>query len=156
MTETNPDYRIDATALIFHIVFWLAAFFFWLFFTQANHPNWTLRILCTWILVDSSALFACFFSPRQFKPGPLFRSALLLAICGTAAALLIHVFYDALLGPDPLRFSLLSNIAMDIAFVLVNTLISAIVAALFTVTTGRPVWRIIVPTGSFGETRSSQ
>ncbi|MEM9703526.1 MAG: hypothetical protein AAF907_13890 [Planctomycetota bacterium] len=61
---------------------------------------------------------------------------------GLAAAVLIHVLYDGLLGPDPRRFSLIVNIVMDTAFVLVNTIAAAIAAWVVTVVTGRPVWRL--------------
>ena len=47
-----------------------------------------------------------------------------LTLCGTGAAIAIHFLYDILIGPDPRRFLLWSNIRMDIAIVCFNSLVA--------------------------------
>ena len=126
---------------LFHLLYWSSAYFCWLFSTTTSHPNWTLRILCTGVLVTASAVYACRFTPQKLELKNVTFSVVMLMLCGTLAALLIHVLYDALLGPDPRRFSLTSNVIMDITFVLVNTLIAATVATMLFFTTGISMWR---------------
>lgn len=133
---------MNKASLVFHAVYWATAYFFWLFFTQANHPTWTLRIVCTFVLVSASALYACSLVPRKLEWGRILMGLLYLTLVGLAAAILIQVIYDALLGPSPLRFKLIDNIWMDIVFVLVNTLMAAAVAWIVAQTTGLRVWRL--------------
>jgi len=69
-------------------------------------------------------------------------SSLALGLIGLATALVIHVIYDALLGPDPRRFKLTTNIVMDTTFVLINVLVAAMVAWAVAVATRFPVWHL--------------
>ena len=133
---------MNSKALVFHGVYWAAAYFLWLSLTTAYHPTWPLRILSTGVLVAASALFSCRFITRELKLKPLMLSAVALIVCGAVAALVISGIYDVLLGPDPRRFALTSNIVMDTAFVFINTIIAAIVATAVSYVTGTQLWRV--------------
>ena len=133
---------MNKKAVIFHSVIWIAAYFFWLFFTKANHPTWPLRIICTFMLVGASATYSCFFVPTSLEYRRIVASIFALIVIGVLTAVVIHFIYDALLGPDPRRFSLVSNIWMDTLFVLVNTLVAGLLAWLASAVFGKKVWRL--------------
>lgn len=133
------DY-VNRFASYFHIAFWVFAFLIWLSGTTAHHPNWTLRITCTLVLILMSALYACCFTPRAISVGSIVVSLISLCGCGVFAAILIHLLYDSLIGPDPRRFGFVSNIAMDTAIVAFNTILAACFASIVRATTGRPTW----------------
>ena len=130
------------SAAIFHVVFWLSAFIFWLITTTAYHPSWVLRFLSTSVLVFFSAVFACRFTPSKLTINQVLLSVVALVASGIVAALLIHVAYDVLHGPDPLRFTLASNIVMDTTFIFVNTLVAFVLAGVVSYATGRATWRL--------------
>jgi hypothetical protein len=131
---------MNTNALVFHTVYWFVAYILWLSMTTAHHPTWTLRILCTGVLIAASALFACRFTPSELNLRQIALSVIGVIVCGSGAALLIHGTYDVLLGPDPRRFAFTSNLVMDIAFVFVNTIAAAIVATALSRPTGRQLW----------------
>ena len=151
---------MNKSALYFHFGFWSCTFCFWLVLTTGNHPDWTLRILATGILVGMSALYAIRWSPRKLTAKHLFASSLALLGCGLVAAVTISLIYDAWIGPDPRRFSLLANLSMDTAVLLVNTVLAAVFAWTVKQLTGRPVWMLrpaktetLTPIGNTGSQR---
>ncbi len=64
-------------------------------------------------------------------------SILALVVVGFLAAILIHVVYDVLLGPDPRRFSVAPNVLMDVAFVGVNAILAFGIARIMERVTGQ-------------------
>ena len=134
MTHTNRD------AVYFHTLYWMAAYGVWLMLTMSYHPNWTLRLIATALLVGGSAFYACCLTPRAWSGWPWIRSGMALIGCGVTTALMIHVIYDMLLGPDPRRFPLANNMVMDTAFVLFNTAIAALVAWILSRLTSKSLW----------------
>ncbi len=70
----------------------------------------------------------------------IFNSLALLLLSGLAAAIIIHFLYDWSVGADPRRFSLASNIVMDIAVVLFNTVVAFIVSQIIKNIFGLQVW----------------
>ena len=139
VSKTTP---VNRAAIAFHSVFWVAAFVFWLVTTRSYHPNWTLRVACTSILVGASAVFAILFSPRVVTWKSAVAGLFALVIIGFVTATAIHVLYDLLIGPDPRRFSFPQNLWMDIVFVFTNAAIAWLVCCLFSFATGRSAWRI--------------
>jgi hypothetical protein len=155
-----PSYELNKAAWCFHFVFWICAFGIWLAATTGNHPDWIMRILATAILVGMSALYSIRWAPRKLTAKHLFFSSLALLGCGLVTAIVIRVIYDAWIGPDPRRFSLLVNLAMDTAVLLVNTVLAAVVAWTVKQLTGRPVWMLrpaktetLTPIGNTGSQR---
>lgn len=136
---------LNVNAVVFHSLYWLVAYFGWLFATVNYHPSWTLRILCTAILVVASAGYSCFFSPRQLSLKSFLRSSAALIVIGVVAAIAIHLIYDAILGPDPRRFPLTSNLVMDTVFVLANSCIAGLIAWAFSKLVRRNVWDLKEP-----------
>lgn len=133
---------VNKSAILFHATFWPAAYCVWLVTTTDYHPNGTLRVLCTFLLVGMSALYACCCTPRQRSFRAISISLLALLACGLGAALLIDLVYDWSIGPDPKRFGLARNIAMDTAVVLFNTLCAYVLAMLLESFLGRPLWQL--------------
>ncbi len=131
---------MNRSASYFHLTFWILAFVFWLMATTDNHPNWTSRVASTLILTGMSAFFACCFTPRTFRASKILISLVALLGCGISAAVGIHVLYDVLIGPDPRRFPLSTNIGIDTAVILFNTIVAAFGALIVRSITGRPTW----------------
>lgn len=103
------------------VAIWSCIFAFWWLASAANHPTMLLRSLCTVVLVGAAAFYANWL-PKELSVASIIRTLIALIVSGVGAAFIIHVLYDGLHGPDPLRFSLVQNVVMDIAFVLVNAL----------------------------------
>ena len=133
---------LNKAAVMFHSSFWPVAFTAWLLSTTAYHPNWTLRVVCTFILVAASAIYACCFAPPERTFPAIAFSSLALLACGIVTAVLIHVVYDWSIGPDPRRFGLAQNILMDTAVVLFNTVCAYVTARVLQRALGRSLWRL--------------
>ncbi len=133
---------MNRPAVIFHAGFWSVAFLFWAMCTKAHHPTVVVRLLSTLILVGTSAVYACCGSPRGWTTKQLARAAVALIVAGFVAATLIYWIYDALVGPDPRRFSFLTNVWIDAVFVLVQTTIAALGAWSVHKITRRQVWSL--------------
>ena len=118
------------TACNFNLVYCSCVFSFWLMLTSVNHPTWTLRVVCTSILVGASVVYSVLLCPTRTGVREFSLGILRLLGCGFLAAAAIHMVYNQQVGPDPRRFTFLSNVLMDTEFVLVNTL-AAIAAAWF-------------------------
>lgn len=129
-------------SIAFHVVFWITAYLVWLCLTTANHPNWTLRFLCTLVLVGASAIYTCYFSPRSARWNRPATSVFMLVVSGFFAALVIHGLYDWSIGPDPRRFPFLTNLWMDTVIVAFNSLIAALFAGCVYLVFRRNVWSI--------------
>lgn len=117
---------------------WLALWAFWTLATRAYHPDLRLASLATACLVAASAaavhLDARLLVPRYLRARrpaayAVALAAILLA-CGLLAAATIHLLYDALLGPDPRRFSFAVNVALDTAFVALHVAAARLVRAI--------------------------
>jgi len=117
--------------LIVPIVVWGLVFAFWFFVSRNNHPTLLLNALATSVLVGCSAagvlVWQQAFSRRSFVVRTALRILCVVAL-GMMAAVIIRLFYDLLLGPDPRRFSFVSNLVMDIAFVAIHVLVAGVVA----------------------------
>jgi len=105
---------------------------FWLFTTHDHHPTPTIAMLATGIMVAGSAaavyINALILLPR-FAANRLWMRYLLL-LGATVAAMTLPVvisiqwIYDALWGPDPLRFGFWTNAAYDAAGILFHLLLA--------------------------------
>jgi hypothetical protein len=86
--------------------------------SRDNHPTLLLNVIASGIMTLAS--LATYVGVSRAVPrtlASLGRLVLAWCIAGTLSALLISFSYDELWGPDPLRFSMASNIAMDIVVV---------------------------------------
>ena len=86
--------------------------------SRDNHPTLLLNLIASGIMTLAS--LATYFGVSSALPRTLRALGLIVlawCIAGALSAILISVAYDALWGPDPLRFSMASNIAMDIVVV---------------------------------------
>lgn len=133
---------LNRVACWFHLGFWTSAFTVWLAVTIGNHPNWTLRITCTAILVGMSAAYSILWTPRNWNAKHVVASSFALLACGFFTALSISRIYDAVIGPDPRRFSFWTNLWMDTAVLIVNTSVAAAAAWLLGRLSGRSLWSI--------------
>ena len=117
--------------VIVPIVVWGLVFVFWFVVSRNNHPTSLLNALATSILVGCSAVGVLVwrhaFSGRRFPVRTALR-VLCVVVLGTLAALIIRLIYDLLLGPDPRRFSFVSNLMMDIGFVAIHVLVAGVVS----------------------------
>ena len=87
--------------------------------SRDNHPTLLLNLVASGIMTLAS--LATYVGVSRAVPRSLVSwGQLVLAWCiaGTLSALLISFAYDEIWGPDPLRFSMESNIAMDIVVVI--------------------------------------
>ncbi len=113
---------------------WSLVFVIWLIVARNNHPTFALNFVSTFILVISSAasfrVWRTGFRGRSAAARVILRTISTVAL-GTLAAVVIHLVYDAIRGPDPLRFSFVSNVAMDTAFVAIHTLPAWLVCSLW-------------------------
>ena len=116
--------------VVLQAVVWGLVFAFWFVASRNNHPTPLLNTLATSILVGCSAVGVLVwkqaFSGRPFVVRTASRVLCVVAL-GTLAAVIIRLIYDLLLGPDPRRFSFVSNLMMDIAFVAIHVLIAGLV-----------------------------
>lgn len=121
---------------------WSLVLIFWLMVSRNNHPTLLLNLLATSILVICSA--ASFHVWKVGFQGKSMGARLLLRLAGTVllgilAAAVIHVVYDMIHGPDPLRFSPVANAIMDIAFVGIHVLLAWLASSLWKRATQRRI-----------------
>jgi len=84
-----------------------------------NHPTLLLNLVASGIMTLASLVTYVGVSraiPRTLAS--LGQLVLAWCIAGALSAILISFAYDEIWGPDPLRFSMESNIAMDIVVVI--------------------------------------
>ena len=96
-----------------------------------NHPTLALNLVASGIMTVASA--GVFIASRRFLLHGVFHYVLVgvaALLAGTASAFSISFAYDALWGPDPLRFGVAENIAMDTAVVLAGWLWTSLVVRL--------------------------
>jgi hypothetical protein len=99
--------------------------------SRNNHPTLELNLIASAIMtLASAAVFGLAGRLHGFSPGHLVRVALTGLVAGAVSAFLISQVYDALRGPDPLRFSLQDNIMMDTAVVLAGWLWASVLTRL--------------------------
>lgn len=124
------------------VLLWSLVLAFWLVVSRSNHPTLLLNLLSTSILVVCSAasfgVWNAGFRGKSWAIRLLLRSAGTVSF-GIAAAVIIHVVYDVIHGPDPLRFSPLANVIMDIAFVGIHVLLAWFASWLWKMATQRRV-----------------
>lgn len=107
--------------LALHVAVWSGVFIFWLSVTRQHHPNLTIAVSATAVLVSSFAL-AVYVNSFLLLPGLARRRFWLryvisllatVAVLDLIAVLLIQFIYDRLWGPDPLRYGFWFNMASD-------------------------------------------
>lgn len=123
----------DVGGVAFHLGVWSAVWVFWAFVSRNNQASPTLLVIATTLLVGGSALAVSLnhrvWIPRLLRTGRPWRYALALVasllVIALGVAGGIHVAYDVLWGPDPLRFGWWANLGMDALFVSVHVLAAA-------------------------------
>ena len=116
--------------VLLHLGVWSGVWAFWAFVSQDNQASPTLLVIATTLLVGGSALAVYLnhglWIPRLLRVGRTRNYVLALGVTllgiaiGVAGS--IHVAYDVLWGPDPLRFGWWANLGMDALFVSVHVL----------------------------------
>jgi len=99
--------------------------------SRNNHPTLTLNLVASGIMTLASLLV--FVLPVRVTASGAIRVLLVGCAClvaGAVAAVSISLVYDALWGPDPLRFGMIENVGMDTAVVLAGWLWASLVARL--------------------------
>lgn len=112
---------------------WSGVWVFWAFVSRNNQASPALLVIATTLLVGGCALAVHLnhglWIPRLLRAGRPGRYALALGatLLGIAFVVAgsIHVAYDVLWGPDPLRFGWWANLGMDALFVSVHVLVAA-------------------------------
>jgi hypothetical protein len=87
--------------------------------SRDNHPTLVLNVIASGIMTLAS--LATYVGVSRAVPrtlASLGQIVLAWCIAGALSAILISFAYDEIWGPDPLRFSMESNIAMDIVVVI--------------------------------------
>jgi hypothetical protein len=111
-----------------HVAIWSGVFAFWLLATRNHHPNLTIAISATAVLVTTFALAVYlntfFLLPRLAHSRRWLAYAVSLivtvVILDLAAVLLIQFIYDRLWGPDPLRYGFWFNVAADGVLIIIH------------------------------------
>ena len=107
---------------------WVALWILLFWISRPNHPTSMLNATATTVMVLFS-IAAFVIIARSSRNAPFVLKLSVTAICivgaGVLAALAIRVVYDIAIGPDPRRFGLATNIAMDTAVVVVLVTIMA-------------------------------
>ncbi len=104
---------------------WAALWGFWVAASRRNHPNLTLNLTASALLVATFAgaayLNHLWLIPRlgQARRFVAYGVALVVVMGGLAlgCAAAIHLAYDVLWGPDPARFGFWTNVGMEFGLV---------------------------------------
>src|ERR687890_532982 len=80
---------------------WIALWGFWVFVSRHNHPNLGINAIATALVVVMASL-------------------------ALACAAAIRLVYDALWGPDPLRFGFWANFGMELTGVAIHVIAVAV------------------------------
>ena len=103
--------RVMGWGVLWVLLFWIS---------RANHPTSMLNVAATTVMVlFSVAAFTVITQTSRNAPVVLKLAGAASCIIGAGvlAALAVRTVYDIEIGPDPRRFGLVANIAMDTAVV---------------------------------------
>ena len=114
--------------MIWHLAAWIAVLGFWVFVSRHNHPHLGINAIATALLVTTfaAAVYAnhLWLLPRYRRDGRFaaYATALpvVMASLSLACVAAIRLVYDALWGPDPLRFGFWTNFGMDMTGVTIH------------------------------------
>jgi hypothetical protein len=117
-----------------HVAVWAGVFLFWLSITRRHHPNLTIAVFATAVLVSSFALavyanilfLVPIFARRRLRLRYGISLLMTVAVLDLGAVLLVQLIYDRLWGADPLRYGFWFNFASD-GFGIVVHLVAAMV-----------------------------
>jgi len=120
--------------MTWHAAAWIALWGFWVVVSRHNHPNLGINALATALLVTTfaAAVYAnhLWLLPRYRRDGRFaaYATALpvVMASLSLACAAAIRLVYDALWGPDPLRFGFWTNFGMELAGVAIHVFAVAV------------------------------
>ncbi len=115
-----PGVQMQLTAATTNTILWTLISIAWLIQSRPYHPSAVLWISATALLIVCS--IAAEQLGRRLTPP---RRAMWLVYWigfGVLAAASIHILYDIMHGPDPLRFPFLLNCIMDTIIVMMNCL----------------------------------
>jgi hypothetical protein len=136
---------------------WVVLWGFWVIVSKDNHPSFRLNAIATGFL---AATFAAAVHANHLRLIPRFwnqgryaaYTLALLLVMGTlalACTLAIHLVYDFLQGPDPLRFGFWANYAMEFVGVAIHVAAVAGGVWLATLLRNRPA--LPVPSATLSE-----
>jgi hypothetical protein len=113
---------------VFYAGLWLIVLACWIWVARHHHPTWLLNFCSSALLVGASALVATINAwalyPGLKASGQYWRYGLglmvVLLMVDLAVVLVIGWIYDALWGPDPIRYTFWQNFVMDGAFIAIH------------------------------------
>jgi hypothetical protein len=120
--------------MTWQVAAWIALWGFWVLISGRNHPNLLINAVATALLVTTfaAAVYAnhLWLIPRYSRNGRVGAYATALVVVMTSLALAcaaaIRLVYDALWGPDPLRFGFWANFGMELAGVAIHVIAVAV------------------------------
>jgi hypothetical protein len=109
-----------------HLFVWITLIGVYSFIFRANHPSITVDLISTSFLMfgSSIAVYTNLLLKAQKCSGKLTTTnyilamAFVLLITTISVVLSIQLVYDSLVGPNPLRFSLLTNLVLDFVWII--------------------------------------
>jgi hypothetical protein len=109
-----------------HLFVWITLIGVYSFIFRANHPSITVDLISTSFLMfgSSIAVYTNLLLKTQKLSGKLTTANYILAmafvvlITTIGVVLSIQVVYDSLVGPNPLRFGLLTNLVLDFTWII--------------------------------------
>lgn len=114
-----------------HLFVWITLVGAYSFIFKANHPSITVSVISTSFLMLGSAIavYAKLFLNAQQLTNKLtwiqcfMIMVVVLLVTTVSVVFSIQLVYDSLVGPDPLRFSLLTNLVIDFIWIVFHLLI---------------------------------
>ncbi len=118
--------------ILLHTALWLGVYGFWLFMTRDHHPTLAIAMLATGIMIAGSAAAVYInalvllprFAARRSWIGYLLWLGITVAAITFPVVISIQWIYDALWGPDPLRYGFWTNVGYDVAGIVVHLLLA--------------------------------